>query len=139
MLNRLNALKPNIHDVFDSLRPFYILGHVVGLGFHRVVTSSNGRKYYKILKFHIVRYVLHLCALVGIYYYFLDQDQLGLAGFNLVGSVSFYGTVVIKSLALINMLMGGVFVKKITYIINAVGEVDENIEKLGVEIGHWYV
>lgn len=87
----------------------------------------------------MIKYVLHFFLLIGIYYYFLNQDLLGLTTSNLAVTFSFYGNVLLKCLALINMLIGGIFAKKIIYIINALDKLDENIERLGVAIGHWYV
>lgn len=139
MLNYLNALKPKLNDVYDSLRPFYIIGHVIGLGYHQVLQSNNGRKYYKIIAWHMLKYILHFLLLIGIYYYFLDQDLLDLTTSNLAHTLSFYGNVLTKCLALINMLIGAIFVKKLIYIVNAIDKVDEKIERLGIAVRHWYV
>lgn len=137
MFNSLNTLKVDLNDVFDSLRPFYILGHIIGLGYHQVLKSTNGRKRYKVVALYMLRYILHILLFVWIWYYFIEQDQPGLTTSNLAGTLAFHGNTAIKCLALANMLIGGLFVNKITYIINTVDKLDEDIERWDVEIRHW--
>lgn len=130
--------KIRIKDVFQSIQPFYIIAHVVGMLYYRIHNLGNGRKIYKVTYLPVIRYLIGITMYSAIFLFFI-RVQMYFPRSDPVFYVLLYGSIAVKALALTNLVLGGIMYKKIVRIVNDIVQIDETLSELGINVKHWYV
>ncbi|GJQ69320.1 hypothetical protein Trydic_g6453 [Trypoxylus dichotomus] len=135
----LNKFKPKIRDVFHSIQPLHVFSYILGVTNFKIVEYSN-RRQYRPACLVLIRQILQTLGITVLFYIEIKQ------GLDAHPSKIQFSEMVIGiemmvdiALSIATTMISILFVRRITYILNRINDIDFELKKLRIFIVDWCV